>query len=121
MRIIRVRKEIDFDNITLNSSLEKYQLEVNHPNIINGFMRFSFSHSFYSAIQKHVSETNIKYKFTSKGQIILESKESMKKRGLPSPDVFDSLCLTFATKEEAQVFHTQPSELAKPYFEELGL
>lgn len=40
---------------------------------------------------------NIKYKFTSKGQIQLESKEDMKKRSLPSPDVADSLALTFAS------------------------
>jgi hypothetical protein len=40
--------------------------------------------------------TNIKYKFNHKGQILLESKEDIKKRGLPSPDAFDSLALTFA-------------------------
>jgi hypothetical protein len=28
--------------------------------------------------------------------LLLESKEDMKKRGLPSPDVFDALMLTFA-------------------------
>lgn len=38
---------------------------------------------------------NIKYKFTSKGQLQLESKEDMKKRGLSSPDVADALALTF--------------------------
>jgi len=39
---------------------------------------------------------NIRYKFNSKGQLLLESKEDMKKRGLPSPDVADALMLTFA-------------------------
>lgn len=39
---------------------------------------------------------NMKYKFTSKGQIQMERKEDMKKRGLPSPDVADALMLTFA-------------------------
>jgi hypothetical protein len=39
---------------------------------------------------------NIRYKFNSKGQLLLESKEDIKKRGLPSPDVFDALMLTFA-------------------------
>jgi len=39
---------------------------------------------------------NIKYKFTSKGQMIIESKEDMKKRGIESPDVADALAMTFA-------------------------
>ncbi len=38
---------------------------------------------------------NVKYKFTSKGQLLLESKEDMKKRGIDSPDVADALALTF--------------------------
>ena len=40
---------------------------------------------------------NIKYKWRSdkKGQLQLEAKEDMKKRGLDSPDVFDALMLTF--------------------------
>jgi hypothetical protein len=36
----------------------------------------------------------IKYKFTSRGQIQIESKDDMKKRGLPSPDRADALMLT---------------------------
>lgn len=42
---------------------------------------------------------SIKYKFNSQGKLQLESKEDMKKRGLDSPDVADSLMLTFADKE----------------------
>jgi hypothetical protein len=38
---------------------------------------------------------NIKYKFTPKGQIQIESKEDMKKRGLHSPDRADSVMLAF--------------------------
>jgi hypothetical protein len=37
---------------------------------------------------------SIKYKFTSRGQIQIESKVDMKKRGLPSPDRADALMLT---------------------------
>lgn len=37
----------------------------------------------------------IKYRFNSTGQIILESKEDMRKRGLPSPDRADALVLAF--------------------------
>lgn len=38
---------------------------------------------------------NIKFKFTPRGQILIESKEDMKKRGLPSPDKADALALAF--------------------------
>ena len=57
---------------------------------------------------------NIKYKFNSKGQMQLESKEDMKKRGLPSPDVADSLSLTFADTQ-GYVFSTASSPVT-PYF-----
>lgn len=36
----------------------------------------------------------IKYKITSRGQIQIESKDEMRKRGLPSPDKADALMLT---------------------------
>lgn len=39
---------------------------------------------------------SIKYKFTSRGQILIESKDDMKKRGLPSPDRADTLMLAQA-------------------------
>lgn len=38
---------------------------------------------------------NLKYKFTPTGKRQLESKEDMKKRGLPSPDKADALALCF--------------------------
>jgi len=38
------------------------------------------------------------YRFTSKGQLQLESKEDIKKRGNPSPDLADALALTFAVE-----------------------
>lgn len=44
--------------------------------------------------------SNIKYKFNSSGKLMLERKEDMKARGLPSPDTFDSLALTFAESGE---------------------
>lgn len=42
---------------------------------------------------------NIKYHFNSKGKLQIESKEDIKKRGLPSPDVSDALILTFAKRK----------------------
>lgn len=40
--------------------------------------------------------TSVEYGFNVKDQILLESKESMKKRGLASPDDADALAVTFA-------------------------
>ena len=38
----------------------------------------------------------VKYSFASNGKAKIESKDEMRKRGLPSPDRADSLCLTMA-------------------------
>jgi phage terminase large subunit len=43
--------------------------------------------------------TSVRYLFSSTGKVQVESKEEMKKRGLSSPDVADSLILTFAAPE----------------------
>ncbi len=40
--------------------------------------------------------TGIKYSLNSRGQILLEKKEDMKKRGMPSPDKADALAYAFA-------------------------
>ncbi|HEY8354397.1 MAG TPA: AAA family ATPase [Methylophilaceae bacterium] len=39
---------------------------------------------------------SLKFKFDSRGRIQIESKEDMRKRGLPSPDKADALMLAFA-------------------------
>ncbi|MGD8942614.1 MAG: hypothetical protein PVI38_05165 [Desulfobacterales bacterium] len=39
--------------------------------------------------------TSIRYKF-ARGKLLVESKEDMKKRGLPSPDMADALVLSYA-------------------------
>ena len=40
--------------------------------------------------------TSVEYKHDANNAILLERKEDMKKRGLPSPDRGDALALTFA-------------------------
>jgi len=45
---------------------------------------------------------NIKYRVNSRGQIIIESKEDMKKRGRKSPDRGDALMLAFAKVEHPE-------------------
>lgn len=44
--------------------------------------------------------TTRKYRMTSKGKIVLERKEDMKKRGLPSPDRADAVVLAFTEIRE---------------------
>lgn len=46
---------------------------------------------------------------------LLESKEEMKKRGVRSPDLADSLALTFAFEEYIQDFHQGTGEVAPNY------
>src|SRR3990167_9260049 len=54
---------------------------------------------------------NIKYKFNSKGQMLIESKDDMKKRGVDSPDVADALMLTFASRGMIEIpKQSQPLE-----------
>lgn len=48
---------------------------------------------------------NIKFEYTTKGQIKIEGKDDMKKRGLPSPDKADALSLAFGH------FNVKPSFL----------
>lgn len=38
-----------------------------------------------------------RYTFTSSGKLVVESKDSLRKRGMRSPDLADALCLTFAS------------------------
>lgn len=48
----------------------------------------------------------LKYKYTARGQVQIESKDDMRKRGLPSPDRADALMLTaLATPQMAEVVY----------------
>jgi len=44
----------------------------------------------------HADLCNIKYKYNSNSQLVMEDKDEMKKRGIRSPDEGDALSLTFA-------------------------
>lgn len=52
--------------------------------------------------------TTRKYRVSSKGRIVLERKEEMKKRGLASPDRADAVALAFATEQEATWSNERP-------------
>jgi hypothetical protein len=58
------------------------------------------------------------YWFNSKGQMELESKADMKARGLASPDIADSLALTFASPVHQD---TQDSPVVNTGYDPLAL
>ncbi len=64
---------------------------------------------------------NIKYKFNSKGQMLIESKEDMKKRGVDSPDVADALMLTFASRGLVEMPKQSMPNTDAYYYPALGL
>ena len=47
--------------------------------------------------------TSIGYKFTSDGKLLLESKEDMRRRGVPSPDEGDAVALCFTEPDGSPV------------------
>jgi hypothetical protein len=49
------------------------------------------------------------YKFNAAGKIQLESKDEIKKRGMPSPDIADALAVTFAAKVSPESRDSRPS------------
>lgn len=49
--------------------------------------------------------TSMKYRFDSRGRIYIESKDDMKKRGLPSPDKADMAMLAFADEAPMAIRH----------------
>lgn len=62
---------------------------------------------------------NIKYFYNRKGQIQLEKKEDMKKRGLPSPDVADACAISWAPIK-TQARHVEAGSGYKPLYPGMG-
>lgn len=61
--------------------------------------------------------TNIKYTYTSKGQIKLESKDDVKKRLGRSPDRGDALAIALAALHRPmRIIHKQPSYYSQPAY-----
>ena len=52
---------------------------------------------------------NIGFKTDSTGRLVIESKDDIKKRGLPSPDCADSLILTFSGGKMINIQSMMPS------------
>ena len=57
--------------------------------------------------------TALKFRYTSRGQVLIESKEDMRKRGLPSPDRADALMLAFARGEPSGTI-IRPGDRPRP-------
>ena len=51
----------------------------------------------------HADLTSCGYKYDSSGRLVLESKQDMKRRGMPSPDGADAVALCFAEPEGAPI------------------
>ena len=56
----------------------------------------------------------IRYEYTSLGKLKAESKDDMKKRGLPSPDLADAFCLTFANNNTVHANSSWSKKLEYP-------
>ena len=48
---------------------------------------------------------SVGYKYTSEGKLLLESKQDIRKRGLPSPDEADAVALCFSEPDGSAVVH----------------
>ncbi len=57
---------------------------------------------------------SLKFKVNTRGQIQIESKEDMKKRGLPSPDKADTLAPAFGRLKHAVAFTALDVPIAGP-------
>jgi len=55
--------------------------------------------------------TGLEYGYSAKGEIQLERKEDVKRRGLASPGIGDALALTFAQPVAARWLYHQPGEV----------
>lgn len=53
---------------------------------------------------------SIRYKYTARGQVQIESKDDMRKRGLPSPDRADAVMLTAASRPPAGVLEDEEDD-----------
>jgi hypothetical protein len=60
-----------------------------------------------------VQLTDIRYKVNSRGQILIESKEDMKRRGVSSPDRADALMLLFAQGREWDIVAVPASAISR--------
>lgn len=64
--------------------------------------------------------TDVRYKEDNDKRIKIMSKQEMRLRGRGAMDVIDALSLTFAPKEEVEIYHKEATPLAEPYYPDIG-
>ena len=70
---------------------------------------------FLPADERLISElATVRYKFASNGKLQIESKDDIRRRGLPSPDVADAFVLTFAGDAAVGLHGAKASVWSKP-------
>jgi len=70
---------------------------------------------FLPADERLISElATVRYKFASNGKLQIESKDDIRRRGLPSPDVADAFVLTFAGDAVVGLHGAKASIWSKP-------
>ncbi|MFB1501498.1 hypothetical protein [Thiocapsa sp. N5-Cardenillas] len=65
----------------------------------------------------HRDLCSLGYKHRSNGQLLIESKDDLRKRGMPSPDIADALMLSFAFGQHAGNTSYRPQLAPKGYNE----
>ena len=91
------------------------ELYVNLRNALEGELTFPDSTSLQGDL------TSIGYKFTSDGKLLLESKEDMRRRGLPSPDEGDAVALCFSEPNGSPVPRSIAINFNRPiYYPKMG-
>jgi len=61
----------------------------------------------------HADLTSVGYKYLSDGRLLLEAKEDMKKRSMPSPDEADAVALCFLDARWLRHSRTQTASIPK--------
>ena len=65
----------------------------------------------------HADLTSCGYKYDSSGRLLLESKQDMRKRGMPSPDSADAMALCFSEPDGSPIPRSIGFNRKLEYFE----
>ena len=63
----------------------------------------------------HSDLCSLGYKYRSNGQLLIESKDALKARGMPSPDIADALANTFFMGQNIGASSYQPTFIPKAH------
>ena len=63
----------------------------------------------------HADLCSLGYRYKSNGQLLIESKDDLRKRGMPSCDLADALMLTFALGQHVGATNYQPNAMPREH------